>query len=184
MPTNIAVKGPEIKVRLAATVSMACLSRMEIQSASPPSRRAFFGRTRRCRVALRLSRRVIDWLKAFAMSTWFAKNLGDGITAAIPAAEIEKAFAHRAAKARNPPDMAVLTRYDSEGRLQCEVTAFFSPAAAEIARLFEAEPCGKPPREGLELAGRRPALLGHAVSRARQLTRDAARAPRQAETQP
>jgi len=47
--------------------------------------------------------------------------------------------------------MAVFTRYDSEGRLQCEVTAFFSPAAANLAAIFDAQPCFKPPREGLDL---------------------------------
>ena len=85
------------------------------------------------------------------MSTWFAKKLGDGITAAIPAAEIEQEVLRLAASTGHPPDIAVLTRYDSEGHLQCEVTAFFSPATAEIARRFEAEPCLKPQRRGLEL---------------------------------
>ncbi|MEO8164724.1 MAG: hypothetical protein ABI619_04940 [Betaproteobacteria bacterium] len=85
------------------------------------------------------------------MDTWFSKNLGDGITAAVPAAEIEEAFERLSTAAGSPPDMAVLTRYDSEGHLQCEVTAFFSPAAAELARRFEAKPCVKPLRNGLGL---------------------------------
>ncbi len=47
--------------------------------------------------------------------------------------------------------MAVLTRPESEGRLHCEVIAYFSPAAADIAKAFDAEPCEKPARAGLGL---------------------------------
>ena len=46
--------------------------------------------------------------------------------------------------------MAIFTRRD-EGRLHCEVIVFFSPVAREIAKAFDAEPCRKPSREGLEL---------------------------------
>ena len=85
------------------------------------------------------------------MSTWFSKQLGDGIVAQMPSTEIEEAFQPLFAAAGNPADMAVFTRYDSEGHLQCEVMAYFSPAAAEVARLFDAEPCARPPRDGLGL---------------------------------
>jgi len=46
--------------------------------------------------------------------------------------EIEAAFAPVFAAAGKPAGMAVFTRYDSEGHLQCRVTAFFSPAAAPL----------------------------------------------------
>ena len=85
------------------------------------------------------------------MTTWFSKILGDGMTAAGPSDEIEKAFAPLHVAAGRPADMAVFTRFDSEGRLQCEVSAFFSPAAAEVARLVDARPCPPPPRDGLIL---------------------------------
>lgn len=85
------------------------------------------------------------------MSTWFSKQLGDGIVAHTPSTEIAEAFQPLYAAAGSPGDMAVFTRYDSEGHLQCEVTAYFAPAAAEVARLFDAEPCAIPPRDGLEL---------------------------------
>jgi len=85
------------------------------------------------------------------MTTWFSKTLGDGMTAAEPSDEIEKAFAPLYLAAGRPTDMAVFTRFDSEGRLQCEVTAFFSPAAAEVARTVGADPCMPPPRDGLIL---------------------------------
>ena len=57
--------------------------------------------------------------------------------------------------------MAVFTRPDVEGRLHCEVMAYFSPAASDVAKAFDAEPCEKPARMGLGLlAGmKRPGLL-------------------------
>lgn len=85
------------------------------------------------------------------MQTWFSKSLGDGMTAYEPSDEVEKAFLPLYAAAGKPVDMAVFTRFDSEGRLQCEVTAFFSPAAAEVARSVGAAPCMPPPRDGLIL---------------------------------
>jgi hypothetical protein len=85
------------------------------------------------------------------MSTWFSKQLGDGIVAHTPSTEIAEAFRPLFAAAGRPADMAIFTRYDSEGHLQCEVTAYFAPAAAEVARLFDAEPCARPPRDGLGL---------------------------------
>lgn len=53
--------------------------------------------------------------------------------------------------AGKPPGMAVFTRPESEGRLHCEVMAYFSPGAREIAIAFDAEPCEKPARAGLGL---------------------------------
>lgn len=92
------------------------------------------------------------------MQTWFYKELGDGLTAYEPSAEIEAAFLPLYEAAGKPPDMAVFTRFDSEGRLQCEVTAFFSPAAAEVARAVGAAPCAPPARDHLTL------LVGDAKS--------------------
>ena len=85
------------------------------------------------------------------MSTWFSKILGDGMTACEPSDEIEKAFVPLFRTAGQPADMAVFIRYVSEGHLQCQVTAYFSPAAAELAREYAAELCVKPARNGLGL---------------------------------
>ena len=85
------------------------------------------------------------------MTRWYSKTLGDGMTAYEPSDEIEQAFLPLYEAAGKPAEMAVFTRYDSEGRLQCEVTAFFSPAAAEIARRLGAVPCSRPPRDHLTL---------------------------------
>lgn len=85
------------------------------------------------------------------MENWYSLSLGDGIMAGIPTAEIEDAFLRAFAAAGKPPEMAVFTRPESEGRLHCEVFAYFSPAARAVAAEFDAEPCGKPARAGLGL---------------------------------
>ena len=46
------------------------------------------------------------------MSTWYSVNLGDGMTAATPSAEIEAHFQKSFAAAGKPSDMAVFTRFD------------------------------------------------------------------------
>ena len=85
------------------------------------------------------------------MNTWFSLRLGDALTAQLPLTQINDAFEPLYAAAGRPEDMAVFTRFDSEGRLHCDVTAFFSPAAAELARTVDARPCTKPRRAELEL---------------------------------
>ena len=59
------------------------------------------------------------------MDLWYSVILGDGMTAAMPSNEIEDAFRLAFIAAGKPRDMAVFTRSDSEGRLHCEVTAYF-----------------------------------------------------------
>jgi hypothetical protein len=66
-------------------------------------------------------------------------------------AEIEEAFLPLFAAAGKPPTMAVFTRPESEGRLHCEVIAYFSPAAELLASAFEAEACARPLKAGLGL---------------------------------
>jgi|SRR5215217_6516979 len=85
------------------------------------------------------------------MASWYSLSLGDGMTSSLPAAEIEEAFGRVFTGPPRSPDMAVFTRPESEGRLHCEIIAYFSPAAAEVAKMFEAEPCEKPARAGLGL---------------------------------
>ncbi|MEW6402391.1 MAG: hypothetical protein AB1649_11370 [Chloroflexota bacterium] len=85
------------------------------------------------------------------MNTWFSAALGDGIMAAEPANQIAEAFLPFFETAGKPAEMAVFTRLESEGRLHCELIAYFSPAAAEIAGDFDARPCEKPARDGLGL---------------------------------
>jgi hypothetical protein len=85
------------------------------------------------------------------MKSWYRVSLGDGMMAPVPTAEIEEAFGPFFAASGKPPEMAVFTRPESEGRLHCEVIAYFSPAAQEVAEAFDAEPCEKPARAGLGL---------------------------------
>ena len=82
------------------------------------------------------------------MATWYSKALGDGMMAALPSDEIEEKFLHLFIAAGKPLNMAVFTRSESEGRLHCEVTAYFSPAARDVAVVFDARPCEKPARAG------------------------------------
>lgn len=71
--------------------------------------------------------------------------------ASVPSDEIGKAYLQLFTPAGKPLDMAVFTRPESEGRLHCKVIAYFSPAAKDIAKAFDARPCGKPARAGLGL---------------------------------
>ena len=82
---------------------------------------------------------------------WYSLPLGDGMTADEPSEEIRAAFQAAYQSAGKPADMAVFKRHESEGRLHCEVVAYFSPSAAGLAKLFDAEPCQRPERSGLDL---------------------------------
>ena len=85
------------------------------------------------------------------MENWYSKELGDAITASMPSAEIEQAFEQVFVTAGKPLNMAVFTRQASEGHLHCEVTAYFSPAAKDVAQAFDAQPCAKPALDNLAL---------------------------------
>lgn len=85
------------------------------------------------------------------MRMWYSKELGDGIIASIPSDEIKEAFSRVFNAEGMPIDMAVFTRLESEGRLHCEVIAYFSPSASDVAKAFDAQPCEKPVRMGLDL---------------------------------
>ena len=85
------------------------------------------------------------------METWYRLSLGDGIMAGTPSAEIEAEFLLAINRSGRRSEMAVFTRPESEGRLYCEVIAYFSPAAQEVAIEFDADPCQKPERGGLAL---------------------------------
>lgn len=85
------------------------------------------------------------------MYTWLSKQLGDGILAYESKDQIHAMFPPLFAAAARPVDMAVFTRHELEGRLQCEVVAYFSPAAEVIARQMDAQACEKPSRAELDL---------------------------------
>lgn len=96
-------------------------------------------------------------MNAESRSDWFCRSLGDGLLATVPLNEIEQAFA-RLHPVAAPWDAAVFVRHHLEG-LQCEVTVFFSPALAELARQFGAHQCYPPDAAQVELLAGSPAAL-------------------------
>ena len=91
------------------------------------------------------------------MHRWFSKQLGDGILAYESKDQIQAMFPPLFAAAARPVDMAVFTRHELEGRLQCEVVAYFSPAAEVIARQMDVQACEKPASAELDLLVGEPA---------------------------
>jgi hypothetical protein len=89
------------------------------------------------------------------MSGWSRMQLGDGLMAWAPQREIETSFQAAFDGAGCPQEMALFIGQHSEGRLHCEVTLYFSPAAMELAATLGAEPCQMPSPSGLDL------LVGH-----------------------
>jgi hypothetical protein len=85
------------------------------------------------------------------LSTWFSLSLGDGVTAVVPAAALEEKARKWFEDAGRPVSVAVFRRLETAASLHCDVTMYFSPAAAHIARACGAHPCAKPARSGLEL---------------------------------
>ncbi|MBI5824523.1 MAG: hypothetical protein HZB18_10885 [Chloroflexi bacterium] len=73
------------------------------------------------------------------INAWYSLALGDGMWAPTLSTQIEETFLASFGEAGKPVDMAVFTRSESEGRLHCEVIAYFSPAARGVAEAFDAE---------------------------------------------
>lgn len=89
------------------------------------------------------------------MSTWFSADLGDGVAAYNPSNQIQEVFMPLFAAAGCPKDMAVFSRYDLEKNV---VTAYFTPSAHLVGKVFKAVPCEKPSSDGIGL------LVGEAGS--------------------
>jgi hypothetical protein len=85
------------------------------------------------------------------METWYSVSLGDAMIASIESTAIERIFGQVFSAAGRPSEMAVFTRSETEGRLHCEVIAYFSPATKEVAEAFDADTCEKPSQVGLGL---------------------------------
>ena len=85
------------------------------------------------------------------MSTWFTKNLGDAMLADEALDHIKNLFLFALEKTDKNNDTAIFTRHESEGRLHCEVIAYFSPSTAIIASAVDATPCSRPSPDGLGL---------------------------------
>ena len=68
------------------------------------------------------------------MDNWYSLNLGDGIMATQPSDEIREQFLRSFLDAGNPPDMAVFTRLESEGRLHDPGTSERCPNGTKQSR--------------------------------------------------
>jgi len=87
--------------------------------------------------------------KGKAMTSWYSKDLGDGVAAFAPSGQIQEAFLRFAVSGVAPHELAVFSRYDLERNV---VTAYFTPAAEVMAQELGAVPCQKPIRtEGFGL---------------------------------
>jgi hypothetical protein len=82
------------------------------------------------------------------METWRSKPLGDGAGALAPSMRIQQMFRPMFTASGRPAGMAVFAHHD---RRADRVTAYFSPGASRLAAFFRAEPCDKPPSEGIGL---------------------------------
>ena len=82
-----------------------------------------------------------------SMTTWFKKELGDAVMA-TPVLESLKVQLTALPRPAGNDEPAVFVRTTS-GDLHCEVTVYFSPAAAALAASINAEPCAMPMMHGL-----------------------------------
>lgn len=85
------------------------------------------------------------------MPHWFSLALGDGVLAFEPKEALREQFPAAFDAAGRPAHMAVFTRHELEGRLQCEVIAYFTPAASVLAQQMGARPCEQPAPGELDL---------------------------------
>ena len=78
------------------------------------------------------------------MDTWYRLPLCDGLDALGCAERLAPQFERACRAAPDPGALAVYTQHVSDGRLHCEVHAWFNPAAAALARSLGAEPSPAP----------------------------------------
>lgn len=84
-------------------------------------------------------------------SAWFTKNLGDAMLAGDALAQLEALFLSTYGESGHSDGIGVFIRHESEGRLHCEVRAYFSPDSVMLAKTLDADPCARPSRNGLSL---------------------------------
>ena len=85
------------------------------------------------------------------MTAWFAKNLGDAMLAWDSLDRVETLYTSLYGGADSRRDTAVFIRHESEGRLHCEVMAYFSPNAFLLAAALDAAPCKRLSKHDLSL---------------------------------
>jgi len=80
------------------------------------------------------------------MDTWHSLNLGDAIEAAQPLSKIKEAIMLLLFASGGTPDIIAFSRENPETNI---MTAYFPPAASDVAIAFGATPCERPTRDGL-----------------------------------
>lgn len=83
--------------------------------------------------------------------SWHSLNLGDAMLAGPAIDDVERQFNLAYEQAGCPKGMAVFIRHESEGRLHCDVIAYFSPDSSGIAKTLDARVCSAPSRHSLSL---------------------------------
>lgn len=83
------------------------------------------------------------------MSAWYSKNLGSAMLSFEAQEQLESSFLSEAIRSGNQDSLALFKRHESEGRLHCEVVAYFSHASEKIAKALGAKPCKTPSPNGL-----------------------------------
>ncbi|OZG73178.1 hypothetical protein BTA51_11860 [Hahella sp. CCB-MM4] len=83
------------------------------------------------------------------MTGWYRKNLGDALLADVALSEIQTKACDMLQQTQSQEEAPVYYRHESEGRLHCELIVYFSPAAEQLARAFEAIPCSPPSLSGM-----------------------------------
>lgn len=71
-------------------------------------------------------------------------TLGDGVEALLPLRALQSEFEVRWREAGRPAGATLYVLHAQAG-LHCQVTAYFSPAARDIASALDATPCATPP---------------------------------------
>ena len=84
-------------------------------------------------------------------SAWFKINLGDAMLAGDALAQLEALFQSTYGESGQSDRIGVFIRHESEGRLHCEVKAYFSPETASLAKAVDADTCARPSPDGLSL---------------------------------
>jgi hypothetical protein len=89
-------------------------------------------------------------------TTWYSKDMGDGVESYAPSQRLFDAFTAFAAAGNIPRGIGVFSNYDLRRNV---VTWYFSPETEALAKAFGASPCPKPtPVRGFGL------LVGSAFS--------------------
>lgn len=92
--------------------------------------------------------------------SWYSKEFGNVRDAQAPIRKVVAAFAVAPAASEDPGGPAVFSRFDAMTNV---VTAYFSPAAASLARTMGALPCDRPSPTELALLAGAPHLLAQGL---------------------